>query len=125
MPCRFASICFFVLIFAAALPASAQDEKSDKEEEAPSAEEVAKAEELLRLPNFVLIIADDLAWDDSSPYGHESIMTPNLQRLADGGMRFDNAILTASSCSPSRASILTGRYPHQTDAEELHWPLPK
>lgn len=125
MPCRFASICFFVLIFAAALPASAQDEKSDKKEEAPSAEEVAKAEELLRLPNFVLIIADDLAWDDSSPYGHESIMTPNLQRLADGGMRFDNAILTASSCSPSRASILTGRYPHQTDAEELHWPLPK
>ena len=39
-------------------------------------------------------------------------------------MRFDQAFLTISSCSPSRASIITGRYPHRTDAEELHWPLP-
>ncbi len=76
------------------------------------------------LPNLVLIIADDMAWDDSAPYGHDSIVTPNLTRLANEGMRFDNAILTISSCSPSRASIITGRYPHQTDAEELHWPVP-
>ncbi|WKX78355.1 sulfatase family protein [Zobellia laminariae] len=39
-------------------------------------------------------------------------------------MRFDNAFLTASSCSPSRTSIITGLYPHNTDAEQLHWPLP-
>lgn len=76
-------------------------------------------------PNIVLIIADDLAWDDTSPYGHPTIHTPNLQRLADSGMRFDNAFLTISSCSPSRASIITGRYPHNTGAEELHWPVPK
>jgi arylsulfatase A-like enzyme len=75
-------------------------------------------------PNFVLMIADDMAWDDSGPYGHESIRTPNLNRLAAGGMRFDRAFLTCSSCSPSRASIITGRYPHNTDAEQLHWPLP-
>ncbi len=75
-------------------------------------------------PNIVLIIADDMAWNDSTPYGHPSINTPNIQKLADGGMRFDNAFLTISSCSPSRASIITGRYPHQTNAEELHWPLP-
>jgi len=75
-------------------------------------------------PNLVLIIADDMAWDDSSPYGNESIRTPNLARLANEGMRFDNAILTISSCSPSRSSIVTGRYPHQTDSEELHWPVP-
>ncbi|HRQ90918.1 MAG TPA: sulfatase, partial [Bacteroidia bacterium] len=77
------------------------------------------------LPNFVFILADDLAWDDLTPFGHGSIMTPNLQRLADGGMRFDRAFLTTSSCSPTRASLLTGRYPHQTDAEQLHWPVPK
>ncbi len=75
-------------------------------------------------PNFVLIIADDMAWDDCSPYGHPSIRTPNLRKLAEGGMRFDNAFLTISSCSPSRASIITGRYPHRTGAEELHWPVP-
>ncbi|MGJ8725386.1 MAG: sulfatase family protein [Roseibacillus sp.] len=76
-------------------------------------------------PNIVLIIADDLAWDDSGPYGHPSLQTPHLSRLAAEGMLFENAFLTASSCSPSRCSLITGRYPHQTGAEELHWPLPK
>jgi N-sulfoglucosamine sulfohydrolase len=75
-------------------------------------------------PNIVLIIADDLAWDDSQPYGHPGVRTPNLMRMQASGMRFDRAFLTISSCSPSRASILTGRYPHRTDAEQLHWPLP-
>ena len=75
-------------------------------------------------PNFVLIIADDMSWDDCGAYGHTKIQTPNIDRLADQGMRFDQAFLTISSCSPSRASIITGRYPHRTDAEELHWPLP-
>ncbi|MEM7147454.1 MAG: sulfatase [Verrucomicrobiota bacterium] len=75
-------------------------------------------------PNIILIIADDMAWDDSGVYGNPKVPTPNIDRLAAQGMRFNNAILTASSCSPSRASIITGRYPHNTDAEELHWPLP-
>ena len=75
-------------------------------------------------PNVVFILADDLAWDDSTPYGNVHVRTPNLARLASEGMKFNRAILTASSCSPSRASIITGLYPHQTDAEELHWPLP-
>ncbi len=75
-------------------------------------------------PNVVLIIADDMGWDDSGAYGHPTIRTPNIDRLAAEGMRFTNAFLTISSCSPSRASIITGRYPHNTDAEQLHWPLP-
>jgi N-sulfoglucosamine sulfohydrolase len=78
-----------------------------------------------RRPNFILIIADDMAWDDYGAYGHRTIKTPNLDRLARQGMRFDRAFLTASSCSPSRASLITGRYPHSVDAEQLHWPLPK
>lgn len=76
-------------------------------------------------PNIVLIIADDLAWNDLGCYGHPHVRTPNIDRLASEGMRFDNAFLTASSCSPSRASIITGKYPHQTNAEQLHWPLPE
>jgi arylsulfatase A-like enzyme len=75
-------------------------------------------------PNIIFIIADDLAWDDSGPYGNEVVRTPNLDRLARQGIAFDNAVLTCSSCSPSRSSIITGRYPHKTDAEQLHWPLP-
>ncbi len=76
-------------------------------------------------PNVILIIADDLAWDDVGCYGHPTLRTPNIDRLAREGMRFTRAFVTASSCSPSRASMLTGRYPHNTDAEELHWPVPK
>ncbi len=76
-------------------------------------------------PNIVLIIADDQAWDDSSPYGHPSLPTPNLARMADGGMKFEQGFVTISSCSPSRASIITGQYPTTTDADELHWAVPK
>lgn len=75
-------------------------------------------------PNLVVIIADDMAWDDCGAYGHKDIRTPNIDRLAQEGMRFDRAFLTCSSCSPSRCSILTGRYPHATGAGELHLPLP-
>lgn len=76
-------------------------------------------------PNLLVFIADDMAWDDSGAYGHPHIRTPNLDRLAAEGLRFDQAFLTCSSCSPSRCSILSGRYPHNTGAEQLHWPLPE
>lgn len=76
-------------------------------------------------PNFVIFVADDMAWDDCGAYGNAAIRTPNIDRLAAEGMRFDRAYLTCSSCSPSRCSILTGRYPHSTGAGELHLPLPK
>ncbi len=75
-------------------------------------------------PNVILIIADDISWDDIGAYGHPNIHTPHLNEIADKGIVFNKAFLAASSCSPSRASIITGRYPHNTDAEELHWELP-
>lgn len=71
-------------------------------------------------PNFVFIIADDVSWDDFGCYGNRNVKTPNIDRLASQGMRFTNFFLTASSCSPSRNSIITGRYPHNTGAAELH-----
>ncbi len=75
-------------------------------------------------PNFIVFIADDMAWNDCGAYGHPRIRTPSIDRLAREGMRFDNAYLTCSSCSPSRSSIITGRYPHNTGAHQLHMPLP-
>jgi arylsulfatase A-like enzyme len=71
-------------------------------------------------PNFIIFIADDVSWDDLGCYGNPMVQTPNIDKLAARGIRFDNVFLTASSCSPSRNSIITGRYPHNTGACELH-----
>ena len=75
-------------------------------------------------PNVVIIVADDLGWNDVGAFGHPYTRTPNIDKLARRGMRFNQAFLTTSSCSPSRASILTARYPHNTGAMHLHQPLP-
>jgi len=74
--------------------------------------------------NFLVFLADDQGEGDLGCYGHPVLKTPHIDRLAAEGMRFDRAFLTISSCSPSRSSILTGRYPHNTGAEDLHQPLP-
>lgn len=75
-------------------------------------------------PNFIFFIADDISQEDLGCYGNPALQTPHLDRLAREGMVFENAYLTISSCSPSRCSIITGRYPHNTGAPELHTPLP-
>ena len=71
-------------------------------------------------PNIIVFIADDVSWDDFGCYGNNDVVTPNIDALAKNGLIFKNAYLTTSSCSPSRNSILTGRYPHNTGAAELH-----
>ena len=76
-------------------------------------------------PNFVIIIGDDIGWNDLGCYGNTAVKSPNIDRLANEGIKFQNVYLTASSCSPSRCSIVTGRYPHNTGAAELHTPLPE
>ena len=75
-------------------------------------------------PNFIFFITDDISFNDIGCYGNSFVRTPNIDRLAVEGMVFDNACLTASSCSPTRCSIITGRYPHNTGAPELHTLLP-
>jgi len=75
-------------------------------------------------PNVILFIADDVSMDDFGCYGHPHIRTPSVNRLAASGMRFTNAYLSCSQCSPSRCSVLSGRYPHNHGAPELHQPLP-
>jgi N-sulfoglucosamine sulfohydrolase len=80
-------------------------------------------------PNFIVLIADDISFNDLGCTGSLDSRTPRIDALAREGLRFSNAILTASSCSPSRSSIITGRYPHNNgDAAELHraisWHIP-
>ncbi|MBI1355047.1 MAG: sulfatase-like hydrolase/transferase [Acidobacteria bacterium] len=69
-------------------------------------------------PNIVLILADDLGWTDLACYGSDYHRTPRTDQLAREGLRFTDAYAACQSCSPTRASILTGRYParlHLTD----------
>lgn len=63
-------------------------------------------------PNIIFILSDDHRWDALSSKGHPFVKTPSLDRLAREGIRFDNAFVTTSLCSPSRASFLTGQYAH-------------
>lgn len=65
-------------------------------------------------PNIVFILADDHAWQAISTYGdsRKLIETPNIDRIAQEGMRFDRCLVTNSICGPSRATILTGKYSH-------------
>ena len=71
-----------------------------------------------RPPNIVFFLVDDLGWSDVGCYGSNFHETPHIDRLAKEGMRFDNAYSTCHVCSPSRASILTGKYPARTDLTE-------
>lgn len=63
-------------------------------------------------PNVVFILMDDLRWDEMGCAGHPFLKTPNIDRIAREGAFFRNAFATTPLCSPSRASFLTGRYPH-------------
>jgi N-acetylglucosamine-6-sulfatase len=65
-----------------------------------------------RRPNIIFILIDDLRWDDIACGGHPFVKTPNIDRLAKEGALFRNAYATTPLCSPSRASFLTGLYPH-------------
>jgi arylsulfatase A len=65
----------------------------------------------LKKPNIVLFLVDDLGWGDFGCYGDTFHETPNIDHLAADGMKFTNAYAAAPVCSPSRASLLTGKWP--------------
>jgi hypothetical protein len=64
-----------------------------------------------RKPNIVFILVDDLGWSDVGCYGSDLHETPNIDKLARQGIRFTDAYAAAPVCSPTRASIMTGKYP--------------
>lgn len=65
-------------------------------------------------PNILLIYVDDLGYGDLGSYGHPVIKTPNIDALANGGLRLTNYYAPSALCSPSRAGLLTGRYPYRS-----------
>ena len=73
-------------------------------------------------PNFVVIFADDLGYGDLGCYGSKTIRTPRIDRMAAEGARFTDFYAAAPFCSPSRASMLTGRYPGRAGVPHVLFP---
>lgn len=72
------------------------------------------------LPNILLFHADDMTWRDCEPYGNTDVITPNISRLAEEGMCFDNMHTSMAMCSPTRQSLYTGLYPVRSGAYANH-----
>src|SRR5262245_57357631 len=75
-------------------------------------------EQPARKPNVVFILVDDMGWTDAGCLGSTFYETPNIDRLAKSGMRFTSGYAAAPVCSPTRASILTGKYPARLGTTE-------
>jgi arylsulfatase A len=73
-------------------------------------------------PNIIIIFADDLGYGDLSCYGHPLIRTPNLDQMAGEGIQLNSFYVAASSCTPSRAALLTGRYPLRSGLPHVIFP---
>lgn len=96
-----------IFLFTATLPSCTKDKKNNTSNEELS----LNAEVDKNSPNIILIYADDLGYGDLSAYGASNISTPNLDNLANNGVKFINGYATSATCTPSRYGILTGRYP--------------
>lgn len=77
------------------------------------------------IPNIIFIYADDLGWGDLSCYGSEVINTPDIDYLAENGIRFTDFYATAAVCTPSRAALLTGRYQVRSGMTHIEAPWVK
>src|SRR5918993_3372930 len=66
-----------------------------------------------RRPNIVIIVADDMGYGDIGVHGSKDIPTPNIDSLAKAGIRFTDAYVSGPYCSPTRAGLLTGKYPQR------------
>jgi arylsulfatase A-like enzyme len=70
-------------------------------------------------PNIIVIIADDLGRGDVSAYKKGTLQTPNIDKLANGGVRFTNGYATSATCTPSRFALLTGTYPWRNERAKI------
>lgn len=84
------------------------------------AQKTVQEEQPEKKPNIVFIYLDDLGYGDVSAYQSGTIQTPNMDRLANGGLRFTNGYASSATCTPSRYALLTGTYPwRNVDAKIL------
>src|SRR5690349_15256071 len=81
------------------------------------------AAESATAPNILVVLSDDQSVPHVGCYGNPDIKTPNLDRFATEGMRFDRAYVTCPQCVPSRASIMTGRSPVAVQMTRFSAPL--
>ena len=65
-------------------------------------------------PNFIILLADDLGYSDLGAYGHPTMATPNLDRMAREGLKLTSFYSGEPTCTPTRAALLTGRYPNRS-----------
>jgi len=71
-------------------------------------------------PNIVFLLADDMTWSDCAPNGSKNVPTPNMQKLAEEGMRFDNMFTSTAMCAPARQMLYTGLFPVRSGAFPNH-----
>ena len=103
-PCSISSFSLSLLLLAGALAAAAADTR----------------------PNILYCLADDWAWPHAGVYGDRVVRTPTFDRVAREGIRFNYCFSAAPSCTPSRAAMLTGQYPHRLEEGSCLWGfLPK
>jgi arylsulfatase A-like enzyme len=74
-------------------------------------------------PNIILVMADDQGWGDMAYYGHPTLKTPNFDAAAAAGLRFDRFYAAAPVCSPTRASVMTGRHPNRMGVFKWGYPI--
>jgi len=75
--------------------------------------------ESMNPPNVIIIYADDLGYGDVGAYGATEIETPNIDRLAEAGIRFTNGYASSATCTPSRYALLTGVYPWRNENAKI------
>lgn len=71
-------------------------------------------------PNILMVIGDDMTWRDCEPYGNKDVRTPNMARLAEEGVCFDNMFTSTAMCAPTRQQLYTGLYPVRNGAYPNH-----
>ena len=84
--------------------------------------ELKREESKEELPNIIFIFADDLGYGDISCFGSTDIYTPNIDKIAENGIKFTEFYSASPLCSPSRAGLLTGRLPQRMGINEVFYP---